>query len=1045
MSRLQALILTSSLLAVVTCGDGATEPPAPVEPPRATTVVVSPAQVRLAALDATSRFTAEVRDQNGQVMAETAVTWSSSNTGVATVDAAGLATAVGNGTASITASAGSATGSAAVEVQQDAVTLSLTPEDVAFRALGDTLRFVAEGADANGHPTAVAWSSSDPAVAQVDDSGLVTAAGNGTATITAAAGRTEMSAAVSVEQEAVALSLTPEDVVLHALGDTLRLLAETADANGHPVPVAWSSSDTAVAQVDDSGLVAAAGNGTATITAAAGRGTAKSVTVTVEQEAVALSLSAEEVAFRALGDTLRLIAGATDANGHPVPVTWLSSDTAVARVDDSGLVTAAGNGTATITATAGRNTASATVRVEQEPVALSLTPEAVTFRALGDTLRLVAEATDANGHPIPVAWSSSDTVVARVDDSGLVTAAGNGTATITATAGGDAASAAVTVEQEVVAVSVTPEEVAFHALGDTLRLVAEAADANGRPVPVAWSSSDTVVARVDDSGLVTAAANGTATITATAGRKAGSATVTVEQEAVVLRLTPEEVAFRALGDTRRLVAEATDANGHPVAVAWSSSNPSVAQVDDSGLVTAAGNGTATITARAGGDAASAAVTVEQVAVSISGMPSADTLLWYGEPSDTLRLTAVARDANGHPVRRVRFRWSSSLEWVATVDARGLVRGAAEGATTITATGNGMRASTELTVVNRDRAALVALYRATTGPNWERKRNWLTSQRMRDWEGVTTEVRGDGVAMVTGLWLPNNNLRGRIPPDLWTLTSLERLVLYDDGLSGTIPPEVGNLTDLEELTVDAVLAGSIPPEIGNLDDLEVLWLGHGNLSGPIPPEIGNLASLQKLSLPDNALTGQIPAELGRLSSLRELVLTNNSLTGTIPTWLGDLTQLRILSLGGNGFVGPIPPELTGLDRLEWLLLEKNGLTGSIPPGLGHLTRLTSVSLSDNLLSGRIPSELGNLKELEQLRLDRNALSGMIPPEIGNLTGLKLLLIDRNGFSGALPETLTGVRLDTFWWDGTNLCSPRNDAFQRWLRGIREHRGGPLCTP
>lgn len=1044
MSRLQAPILASSLLAVVTCGDGATEPPPAPDPPRATTVVVSPQQVRLAALDATSQFTAEVSDQNGQVMTGTGVTWSSSNAGVASVDATGLVTAVGNGTATITASAGSATGSATVEVEQDAVTLSLAPEDVAFHSLGDTLSLVAEGTDANGHPVAVTWSSSDPAVAQVDDSGLVTSTGNGTATVTAGAGRRMLSATVRVEQEAVALSLTPEEVVFHALGDTLRLLAETADANGHPVPVTWSSSDPAVAQVDHSGLVAAADNGTATITATAG-GAATSATVTVEQEAVALSLSAEEVAFRALGDTLRLVAEANDANGHPMPVTWSSSDLAVAQVDDAGLVAAAGNGTATITATAGRNTVGAAVTVEQEAVALSLTPEAVIFRSLGDTLRFVAEATDANGYPVPVAWSSSDPTVAQVDDSGLVTAAGNGSATITASAGRDAVNAVVTVEQEVVALSVTPEEVAFRALGDTLRLVAEAADANGRPVAVAWSSSDTAVARVDDSGLVAAAGNGTATVTATAGRKAVSATVTVQQEPVLLRLTPEEVTFRALGDTRRLAVEATDANGHPVPVAWSSSNPSVAQVDDSGLVTAAGNGTATITATAGSDAVSAAVTVGQVMVSIGGLPQAHTLLWYGEPGDTVRLVAEARDANGHAIRGVRFRWSSSLEWVATVDARGLVRGVAEGVTTITAAGDGMRASTELTVVNRDRAALVALYHATGGPRWERKRNWLTSLRMQDWEGVTTEVRRNGVAAVTGLWLPGNNLRGRIPPDLWTLTSLERLVLYDDGLSGTIPPEVGHLTDLKELTIDADLACSLPPEIGNLRDLEVLWLGHGNLSGPIPPEIGRITGLEQLSLPDNALSGPIPPELGRLPNLKELDLANNTLTGTIPPWLGDLTQLRILSLGGNGFVGPIPPELAGLKRLEWLLMGGNALSGSLPPRLGNLTSLTSLSLYDNLLVGPIPSELGSLKKLEQLLLDRNALSGMIPPEIGNLTRLKRLLIDRNGFSGPLPETLTGVPLETFWWNETDLCSPRSEAFQRWLGGISNQRGEQLCPP
>ena len=87
------------------CGDGTTEPPAPVPPqptpvpPRPTTVTVTPATAELTALGATVQLSAEVRDQNGNAMTGAAVTWSSGNASVATVDGAALATAAGNGTA----------------------------------------------------------------------------------------------------------------------------------------------------------------------------------------------------------------------------------------------------------------------------------------------------------------------------------------------------------------------------------------------------------------------------------------------------------------------------------------------------------------------------------------------------------------------------------------------------------------------------------------------------------------------------------------------------------------------------------------------------------------------------------------------------------------------------------------------------------------------------------------------------------------------------------------------------------------------------------
>ena len=99
------------------CGDGATEPPTPPpDPPRPATVTVAPATVRLTALGATEQLTAEVRDQNGQVMAGAAVTWSSSAASIATVSGSGLVTAVGDGTAT----SGSASGTATVTVAQSA-------------------------------------------------------------------------------------------------------------------------------------------------------------------------------------------------------------------------------------------------------------------------------------------------------------------------------------------------------------------------------------------------------------------------------------------------------------------------------------------------------------------------------------------------------------------------------------------------------------------------------------------------------------------------------------------------------------------------------------------------------------------------------------------------------------------------------------------------------------------------------------------------------------------------------------------------------------
>ena len=410
--RLRLLLFLSAVVSVTlwtyACGEGTTEPPP--DPPLPTTVTVSPATAELAALGATVQLSAQVQDQNGQVMSGATVTWASGAAAVATVDASGLVTAVANGTATITATAGSASGSATVTVAQVVSSVTVVPAEASFAALGDTVRLTAEAFDANGHPVAgaeLSWETSDAAVATVDASGLVTAVANGTSTITATAGSASGSATVTVAQVVSSVTVAPMEANFAALSDTLRLTAEAFDANGHTVAGAefsWETSATAVATVDATGLVTFVANGTATITATAGEASG-SATVTVAQVVSAVTVVPAEANFAALGDTLRLTAEAFDANGHAVAAaefSWETSATAVATVDASGLVTAAGNGTASITAASGAASVMASVVVAQEVSSLAVEPTGLTPAQAGkqgaDTIMVTA--LDAEGSPV---------------------------------------------------------------------------------------------------------------------------------------------------------------------------------------------------------------------------------------------------------------------------------------------------------------------------------------------------------------------------------------------------------------------------------------------------------------------------------------------------------------------------------------------------------------------------------------------------------------------------------------------------------------------
>ena len=700
------------------------------------------------------------------------------------------------------------------------------------------------------------------------------------------------------------VAVTPATAELTALGATVQLRAEVRDQNGQVMTgatVTWASGSDAMATVDGSGLVTAAGNGTVTITASAG-GASGAAVVTVMQSPDSVAVLPAEATIAALGDTLRLAAEAFDANGRAVAgaeFSWESSDDAVATVDGSGLVTAAGNGTVTITASAGGASGAAVVTVMQSPDSVAVLPAEATIAALGDTLRLAAEAFDANGRAVAGAefsWESSDDAVATVDGSGLVTAAGNGTVTITASAGGASGAAVVTVMQSPDSVAVLPAEATIAALGDTLRLAAEAFDANGRAVAGAefsWESSDDAVATVDGSGLVTAAGNGTVTITASAGGASGAAVVTVMQSPGSVAVLPAEATIAALGDTLRLAAEAFDANGRAVAGAefsWESSDDAVATVDGSGLVTAAGNGTATITASAGGASGAAVVTVMQEVSAVAVTPAADTIA----PGDTLRLAAEAYDANEQRVAGAAFAWSSSDASVATVDGSGLVTGVGEGMARIAAAVGDIRATSQITVENPDRAALVALYEATDGLHWTRSDNWLTDAPLGGWRGVSV----DGFGRVTDLRLDRNALSGPIPAELGNLASLRVLSLGYNTFSGPIPPELGNLARLEWLLLTSNdLSGPIPPELGNLARLEALGLARNALSGPIPASLANLPNLKSLTLPGGVC---VPDDLRTWAvALRVSVF---------PCSEGRLLPLALMREDGNGLSLALPDDL-----------------------------------------------------------------------------------------------------------------------------------------
>lgn len=297
----------------------------------------------------------------------------------------------------------------------------------------------------------------------------------------------------------------------------------------------------------------------------------------------------------------------------------------------------------------------------------------------------------------------------------------------------------------------------------------------------------------------------------------------------------------------------------------------------------------------------------------------------------------------------------------------------------------------------DRAALVALYDALDGPNWNLNHNWVSAAPLRQWTGVTI-----GAGRVVELDLSQNQLSGQIPSEIGLLTGLTNLDLFGNQLTGEIPATIGNLDKVTRLSLWAnQLSGSIPAELGDMESLEWVALGINELTGEIPPELGNLTTLTHVDFTLNQLSGPIPAELGNLPNVVWIGLWSNQLSGPIPAELGNLTGLTQLDLDHNRLSGPIPAEL------------------------GNLVDLDELWLRHNQLSGTIPAELGNLSSLTVLGLEQNQLTGEIPAALDGLVNLRRLFLAGNDFTGCVPATLAeGTRNDIDEL-GLPLCEPAAD--------------------
>lgn len=553
----------------------------------------------------------------------------------------------------------------------------------------------------------VTWKSSDPSIASVDQNGTVSGIGVGYTIITATTvegGYTDTCEVTITVKPVPVTGITLNKVNSWlCTGGIDQLTADVSPTNATNQNITWSSDDAAIAAVDQNGLVTARTSGTTSITAKTVDGGIKAICVYTVTDApvpvTGLSLNKLATVIET-GSSERLYALITPFNATTSNVIWSSSNTDIAKVNSLGTVTGASDGTARITATSIDNGScvsycdctivSGIVAVSK--IALNKTSTMI----LADYSEQLEETiTPSNATNQNIIWSSSNNSVASVDSSGKVTAISNGSAVITVTSvdGNKTASCTCIVSDtdiSVESVSLNKESTTIE-IKKSEQLYASVSPVLAKNKAVTWTSSDTSIAVVDNNGTITGKKAGTSVISVISddGKKTDSCICTISEGTVPIEAVAIPAALTIKkGSQQPLTLTFTPSGATNRNVIWTSSDESIATVDDSGIVTGISKGSAEIEViSADGKKSDTCLITVQVAVeSIVLTPDPFTITTKNGTS-SITVTYTPSDANTGLVTS----WKSLNPEIATVNAAGTTIGVSFGSAQIVATyGNGTK-------------------------------------------------------------------------------------------------------------------------------------------------------------------------------------------------------------------------------------------------------------------------------------------------------------------------------------------------------------------
>lgn len=541
--------------------------------------------------------------------------------------------------------------------------------------------------------TKLSWISSDPSILTVEPvtgegqqqlcliSGVT--GGNATITVVSEDGLYIATADFYVTEGVTSIELDNTNVTAQMALQKFQLTATVLPAmDGVDTSVTWASLDPSVLTVDQNGLVTFVGPGETYVSATSNADTTKVAycKFLITQQVEQIKMDFDKVTL-SVGDEYRLTAVISPANATNKNVKWSSSNPNVVTVDDNGMLKAIGSGSATVIVQTedGGYIDMTNVTVLQPVSSITLSQTEMSVKK-GTVFWLNATITPDTADNKKVTWSSSDTSLATVDPDGKVTTLAVGTVTISCVSedNGTVAYCVVEITEPVTGLNLNAYYQEMVA-GTKFVLLPTVLPIDAPNKDVTFVSSDPTVATVDENGVVTALVGGTCEIIVTTVESNLKATCTISVkeyvESIEISGNPERL---NVGESVTLVATVGTETASNKAVIWTSSNPTIATVDQNGKVTGHTPGNVVITATAadgGGVSDSVIIKVINPVTSIT-LDKSKITMYVG---DTVNIQATVNPANA---TIKELEWYSDDDNIAKVYSDGDVVGIAPGRTVV---------------------------------------------------------------------------------------------------------------------------------------------------------------------------------------------------------------------------------------------------------------------------------------------------------------------------------------------------------------------------